>query len=282
MVRVELDPEGRLTRFQGVPPQQDSGAAAAAAVDWLTLFEAAGLDQSRWTETASKEIPPFGFDERKAWTGRLRARTDMPLRIEAAAWKGGRFPSSCSDRGGSRFESSRIDAQHKRGRHGFKRSPCVSPPGCKLAGVAQLRAGAATWLEPYDWRRSVSSAESLGLIVAIHHVPMPAEGTHLADAMGSGLFVARDGGRALPGAGAIRAPPVAANPDLRGPDSSRADVRDPLVAGHILLGVAFGVALAILFNGVAWYQWEAHGVPRWGDEPDRGRWIGVLMAQTGC
>ena len=88
MVRVEMDPEGRLTRFQAVPPQVDSGDRPASVVNWNTLFEAAGLDRSRWTETASQEIPPFGFDARKAWTGTYAHAPNMPLRIEAAAWKG--------------------------------------------------------------------------------------------------------------------------------------------------------------------------------------------------
>ena len=88
MVRVQLDPEGRLIRFLAVPPQQDSREAAAPPVNWTPLFEAAGLDRSRWSETPSQEIPMFGFDERKAWAGSYAHAPNMPLRIEAAAWKG--------------------------------------------------------------------------------------------------------------------------------------------------------------------------------------------------
>ena len=57
-------------------------------MDWKKLFDAAGLDPSRWTETASQEIPPYSFDERKAWTGTFAHAPNMPMRIEAAAWKG--------------------------------------------------------------------------------------------------------------------------------------------------------------------------------------------------
>ncbi len=88
MVLLSLDTEGRLTRFLGVPPQLDSGAAPGAAVDWSKLFEAAGLDRSRWTETASQEIPLFPFAQRQAWTGSYAHAPKLPMRIEAAAWKG--------------------------------------------------------------------------------------------------------------------------------------------------------------------------------------------------
>ena len=36
---------------------------------------------------ASTEIPLYSFDERAAWTGAYAHAPDMPLRIEAAAWK---------------------------------------------------------------------------------------------------------------------------------------------------------------------------------------------------
>lgn len=92
MVSLDLDPQGRLVRFLGVPPQLDDAAAPAQPptprMQWTKLFDAAGLDPSRWTETASQEIPPFSFDERKAWTGTFAHAPNMPLRIEAAAWKG--------------------------------------------------------------------------------------------------------------------------------------------------------------------------------------------------
>jgi hypothetical protein len=32
-----------------------------------------------------------------------------------------------------------------------------------------------------------------------------------------------------------------------------------MVAGHVLLGVAFGVAYALALNGVAWYRWQQQG-----------------------
>src|SRR5262249_31953969 len=56
--------------------------------DWNKLFDAAGLDASRWIPAESHEIPSVGFDERKAWTGTYDGSPELRIRIEAAAWKG--------------------------------------------------------------------------------------------------------------------------------------------------------------------------------------------------
>ncbi len=37
------------------------------------------------------------------------------------------------------------------------------------------------------------------------------------------------------------------------------DAHDSLVGGHILLGIAFAVVLAVLTNALAWSQWQASG-----------------------
>jgi serine/threonine-protein kinase len=91
MINLMLDPQGRLTYFQAIPPQkteeQKVAAAAAAAFDWNILFSAAGLDPSKlhpaqptWTSLAAS-------DTRMAWTGTWPGTT-RPLRVEAAAFQG--------------------------------------------------------------------------------------------------------------------------------------------------------------------------------------------------
>jgi serine/threonine-protein kinase len=87
--RVWLDTKGRLSRYEAVPPQIDrQEGGAPREMDWAPLFVAAGLDQSRFTATAPEWVPLAGFDARAAWTGTLAARTDTPLRVEAASWRG--------------------------------------------------------------------------------------------------------------------------------------------------------------------------------------------------
>ncbi|MGD0759823.1 MAG: serine/threonine-protein kinase [Candidatus Sulfotelmatobacter sp.] len=94
MINLELDPQGRLTYFQAMPPQkqqiqvEDKKEAATEAVfDWNILFSAAGLDPTRlqpaqptWTSLAAS-------DTRVAWTGNWPGTT-RPLRVEAASFQG--------------------------------------------------------------------------------------------------------------------------------------------------------------------------------------------------
>jgi hypothetical protein len=97
MINLVLDPQGRLTYFQAIPPQKqlaqeedgskEAAAAPVATFDWNVLFSAAGLDPSKlqpaqptWTSLAAADV-------RMAWTGSWPGTT-RPLRVEAAAFQG--------------------------------------------------------------------------------------------------------------------------------------------------------------------------------------------------
>ena len=56
--------------------------------DWAPLFSAAGLDMSKWPPAQPMWTPPVYSDARAAWTGSLAERPDIPMRIEAAAYRG--------------------------------------------------------------------------------------------------------------------------------------------------------------------------------------------------
>jgi hypothetical protein len=89
MTVVRLDPRGRLMQLIAVPPQVENSAGAAPSTpDWARLFSAAGLDPSKWPPAQPTWTPPVYSDARAAWTGRLAARSDIPMRIEAAAYRG--------------------------------------------------------------------------------------------------------------------------------------------------------------------------------------------------
>jgi len=90
MISLELDPQGRLTYFQAIPPQKQDDkrgtGSPAAPFDWNLLFSAAGLDPSKfqpaqpiWTSLAES-------DARMAWTGTWPGTT-RPMRVEAAAFR---------------------------------------------------------------------------------------------------------------------------------------------------------------------------------------------------
>jgi predicted Ser/Thr protein kinase len=86
-VRIETDPEGRLVYFDAVPTE-DMPAGSIRQVDWKALFEAAGLPPEQWTPVTPRRVPRVAFDEQAAWTGAYAHAPSVPLRIEAAAWKG--------------------------------------------------------------------------------------------------------------------------------------------------------------------------------------------------
>ncbi len=88
MTLVQLNPLGRLTQLIAVPPQVENPVGVAASVDWLPLFSAAGLDPSKWAPAQSMWTPPVYSDGRAAWTGTLTERSHVPMRIEAAAYRG--------------------------------------------------------------------------------------------------------------------------------------------------------------------------------------------------
>jgi serine/threonine-protein kinase len=87
MVNVELDPQGRLTFFQAIPPQKDGSSGTPGVADWNMLFAAAGLDPAQFQKTAPAWNSLASSDERAAWTG-VWPGTTRPLRIEAAAYHG--------------------------------------------------------------------------------------------------------------------------------------------------------------------------------------------------
>jgi hypothetical protein len=92
MTLVSLNPLGRLTQLIVVPPQVEQPAGAElspqGAPDWTPLFSAAGLDPSKWPPAQPTWTPPVDSDARAAWTGTLAERPDIPMRIEAAAYRG--------------------------------------------------------------------------------------------------------------------------------------------------------------------------------------------------
>lgn len=93
MINLRLDPQGRLTHFQGIPPQkleatkQGSDPGATASFDWNVLFEAAGLDVAKFQPTQPAWNSLAASDSRMAWTG-VWPGTKRPLRVEAASFRG--------------------------------------------------------------------------------------------------------------------------------------------------------------------------------------------------
>jgi hypothetical protein len=94
MVNLELDPQGRLTYFQAIPPQKE-GASASTPFDWNVLFRVAGLDMAQFQKAEPVWSALGASDARMAWNGTWNGTSSetpsgktRPLHIEAAAWHG--------------------------------------------------------------------------------------------------------------------------------------------------------------------------------------------------
>ncbi len=91
MINLNLDSKGRLTYFQEIPPQKVTTTGEttkpAAPFDWNILFNAAGLDISKFQPAEPAWNSLATSDQRTAWTG-VWPDTNRPLRVEAAAFQG--------------------------------------------------------------------------------------------------------------------------------------------------------------------------------------------------
>ena len=88
MTSIALDPKGRLVRFSRVPPQVDKPQAIRRSTEWAPLFAAAGLPLDKYLVTEPTWTPPVYADQRAAWQGPHVDHPEIPIRIEAASFKG--------------------------------------------------------------------------------------------------------------------------------------------------------------------------------------------------
>ncbi len=87
MVQVILDSLGRLRYFEAVPPQIEDSQPPAQP-NWSLLFAEAEFDMSNFKAAESRWTPPDHSDARAAWEGVSPRQPQIPLRVEAAAYRG--------------------------------------------------------------------------------------------------------------------------------------------------------------------------------------------------
>jgi len=87
MLTVVMDLDGSLRRFAAVPPEREAPPAGSPAPpDWAPLFSAARLDPAKFTPVPPEWSPAAAADNRAAWTGLYRDRSDLLVRVEAASF----------------------------------------------------------------------------------------------------------------------------------------------------------------------------------------------------
>ncbi len=88
MTRLKLDPSGTARGSDGRPATGSRSRRADGTPDWRALLTAGGYDPAAWRSVAPGRTPPFYADARAAWEGTWPLRTDLPVRLEAAALRG--------------------------------------------------------------------------------------------------------------------------------------------------------------------------------------------------
>jgi serine/threonine-protein kinase len=86
--KVTLDTSGRLLWLCVIPPQVDSTETQPRAADWSALFAEAGFDMDNFKAASPTRVPLYYADTRAAWEGVYPRHPDIPIRIEAAAYRG--------------------------------------------------------------------------------------------------------------------------------------------------------------------------------------------------
>jgi len=248
MVNVVLDLDGRLVVLLATPPQEDP-PSPFTPVDWRPLFDAAGLDMSRWTPTEPRLVSFRGFDERLAWTGTFPEAPSVPMRIEAAGWKG-RAVWFVLD-GPWAVPTRQEVTEDQLSRRAFRTL------GLAMVALVTMAAVLLAWRNHRGGRGDLRGALRLAAFVLIawlvqwlllaHHLPLGPELGQLRFALEEALFS---------GVGLLVVY-MALEPYVRKrwPQSLISwtrlldgDWRDPVVGGHVLLGVAAGVVFGLLFE----------------------------------
>jgi len=88
MINSKFDTLGRLIYFHAVPSQLNSASTSTAPPDWATVFNEAGLDPANFKSVEPRWLPPAYSDNRAAWEGVFPEQPQIPLRIEAASYRG--------------------------------------------------------------------------------------------------------------------------------------------------------------------------------------------------
>jgi serine/threonine-protein kinase len=91
MTGALLDTRGRLVSFYGVPPQKEDAKAETGEQtqpDWAILFNEAGLNLQNFKPAESEWVPLHAYDARAAWEGVYPEQPQIPVRVEAASYRG--------------------------------------------------------------------------------------------------------------------------------------------------------------------------------------------------
>jgi len=240
MVSLELDTRGRLTGLRALPSQSDQPNAKSGTMDWNLLFEAAGLDPKQFAPVKPATIPMRPFDARAAW---VESGAAEPLRVEAAAW-GGRPVL---------FELTRRVAEASAS--AVQRANTAAIYSLIFIVLLFLTAVGLAWRNVHSGRADTRSALRLAAVIgglsAVSSMLWSAHGLDLEEL----TFAIRATGEAMFFAAAAAVVYLAVEAMARRGwphglvawmRALNGEWRDPLVATHVLLGLAAGATVACI------------------------------------
>jgi hypothetical protein len=282
MINVELDPQGRLEKFQAIPPEVDNTAPPAQPFDWKPLLSAAGLDAGALRPAEPEWNSLAVFDARAAWTGTWPG-SQRALRVEAAAWRGKPVYFAMI---GPWTHPYRMREQERSA--GKRAGDVISI--CLLFGVL----GGALWLARWNHTRGRGDrhgAFRLALFVFCAQAALWLTGSHLVPDINTiGLFVVM-ASTALFISGCVWILYLALEPYVRRhwPQAiiswtrlSGGRIRDPLVGRDVLFGIVLGVTWCLIFviNGVVGSQFgSAPGLGNTDYFLGARRAVGAILSQ---
>jgi len=258
MIRVSLDANGKLVELDARPPFTFSGAEHAT--DWTSLLTAAGLDPARFTSVSPQSIPPMFADSVMAWTGTYASGQPEQIRVEAAAWRG--QPVSFSITGPWSEPALRAAPAGDRIAQTLFAGMFV-PVLLAAAFVAwrNLRLGRVDRQGARTIVKVLFALAMLRWILIAAHPPDLGEIYLLVMAVSSAAFFS----------GVIGLLYLAIEPYVRRnwPDAlisstrfTAGRFRDPLVASHILAGLAVGMGMMVLGNVLLLASRQLDTIPR--------------------
>jgi serine/threonine-protein kinase len=263
MVNVILNPAGQLLSFTAVPPQVDEGQGQPQPPDWSILFTEAGFDIKSFKETAPKWLPLLNSDTRAAWEGNYPGQTEIPIRIEAASFRGKPIFFSII---GPWTRPSRMQADHSSARdQASQYISLVLLLTVIIAGVLlarhNLRLGRGDRKGAFRLALVVFAAFMLAWLFRASHVPTQGEFNLFIKITELALFVS----------GLVWLCYISLEPYVRRRWPQRiiswsrllvGGWHDPLVGRDVLIGALFGTGMALLV-------YLSYLAPRWlGRPPD--------------
>ncbi len=261
MVELELDPQGHLVSFAAVPPQVDKSAPSTEPLNGNALLTAAGLDPARFKSAEPQWTPPASSDQRAAWTGTYPNDAN-PLRVEAASWRGKLVyfalisPWTRADR----MQPAEQTLSQKALLVVILSLLCIIVIAAGLLARHNVRAGRADWRNAFRLSGFLFALSMASWALATHHLASASELIIFMMGLSINLLAA-----AL-----IWVLYVALEPYVRRrwPQTIiswtrvlNGKMRDPVVGGHMLAGIFFGVFSAFATGITSFVNTHSSGVP---------------------